>query len=144
MAQAAASPYYVLALDYGSVRVGVAIASSIARLPRPLTTLANNEQLVDEIITIVEHEAIGQIVVGLPRNMKGEYTQQTYDAENFGQALAQRLAVPIAFADETLTSVDAESVLAGKKHDKGAVDALAATYILERYFAEQASQEVVQ
>jgi RNase H-fold protein (predicted Holliday junction resolvase) len=46
-------------------------------------------------------------------------------------------------ADETLTSVDAEAHLVGKKHDKGAIDALAATYILDRYFSEHEAEAQV-
>ena len=135
--------HYILALDYGNARIGVAIASSFARLPRPLTTLANTESVFTEIADLVKRESVGLVVVGLPRTLNGGYSQQTIAAEEFAQRLAQHIDVSIEMADETLTSVDAEAALAGKKHDKGAIDALAATYILERYFSEHPRQEVL-
>ncbi|MFZ2513801.1 MAG: RuvX/YqgF family protein, partial [Candidatus Saccharimonadales bacterium] len=68
---------YVLGLDYGDERVGVAIAQQIARLPRPLTTLQNNESLIDEIQLVADREDIGCVVVGVPRNMDGTESTQS-------------------------------------------------------------------
>ena len=127
---------YILALDYGSKRVGVAIAHTIARLPRPVTTLPNNETLLADIAKMVAAENVGQVLVGLPRGMDGGYTEQTREAESFATQLAHAITVPVELADETLTSVDAESALGGTRYDKAEVDALAATYILERYLTE--------
>jgi len=127
---------YILALDYGNVRVGVAIAHVVARLPRPLTTLQNNESLFDAIAELISKEDAARIVVGLPRGMDGGYTDQTKRAEAFAKTLASQVNVPVDLADETLTSVDAESTLSGSSYTKSDIDALAATYILERYFAD--------
>lgn len=127
---------YILALDYGEKRVGVAIAHVVARMPRPLTTLLNTPTLMDDIEKLVEHEHAAQVVVGLPRNMDGAYSTQTVAAETFQKELAARLEVPVVLADETLTSVDAEAELAGTRHTKADIDALAAKYILERFLAE--------
>ncbi len=132
---------YLVALDYGHKRVGVAIAQVVARLPRPLTTLQNNETLLADIKKLVDQEDAGLVVVGLPRGMDGGYTQQTKDAEAFARQLAAAITVPVEMADETLTSVDAESSLAGRSHTKGDIDALAATIILERYLAEHPAGE---
>jgi putative Holliday junction resolvase len=132
---------YILALDYGEKRVGVAVAQVIARLPRPLTTLANTETLLNDIRKLVDQEDAGLVVVGLPRGMDGGYTAQTKAAEAFANELAQALTVPVELADETLTSVDAESTLGGRAHVKGDVDALAAAIILERYLMEHPAGE---
>lgn len=136
-----AQVHYIMALDYGEARIGVALASSIARLPRPFTTLANSVEVFDQIVALVAQEDVGLVIVGLPRTLDGGYSQQTYAAEAFAHKLAERLDVPVEMADETLTSVDAETSLAGKRHDKGAIDALAATYILDRYFSEHPGVE---
>lgn len=133
---AVAKPEYILAVDYGDKRVGIAIAHEVARLPRPLTTLQNTPQLTDEIRAIVSQEAVGLVLVGLPRGMDGGYTAQTRAAETFQKQLATELPVPVVAADETLTSVDAEAALARRPYAKGEVDALAAAYILERYLSE--------
>ncbi|HSX15749.1 MAG TPA: Holliday junction resolvase RuvX [Candidatus Saccharimonadales bacterium] len=132
---------YVLALDYGNKRVGVAIAHTVARLPRPLTTLPNSETLLDDIRELAAKEAAGLVVVGLPRGMDGGYTEQTRAAERFAQQLAASLQVPVELADETLTSVDAEASLAGKSYTKADIDALAAAHILERYLADHPASE---
>lgn len=127
---------YILALDYGEKRVGVAIAHVIARMPRPLTMLPNTATLLDDIGALVAQEDAGRVVVGLPRGMDGGYTEQTRMAEAFAKQLAQVLDVPVELADETLSSVDAESTLAGRAHTKGEIDALAAAVILDRYLTE--------
>lgn len=136
-------PEYILAIDYGEKRVGVAIAHVVARLPRPLTTLANTETLLNDISELIRQEHVGLVVVGLPRSMDGGYSAQTHAAENFAGHLASVIPVPIELADETLTSVDAENSLAGQPHAKGDIDARAASLILERYLAEHspATQE---
>lgn len=127
---------YILALDYGEKRVGVAVAHVIARLPKPLTTLVNSETLLDDITRVITEEDAGLVVVGLPRGMDGGYTQQTRAAEAFAKQLAEVITVPVEMADETLTSVDAEHELAHSKHTGAGIDALAAAYILERYLAD--------
>ena len=132
---------YILGVDYGDKRVGVAIAHQVARLPRPLTTLANTEALLEDIAELVHKEQAKLVVVGLPRGMDGGYTAQTRSAEQFAADLAARLDVPVTLADETLTSVDAEAALGGGPHVKGDIDALAAVYILERYLADNPTTE---
>lgn len=132
---------YILALDYGEKRVGVAIAHIIARLPRPLTTLPNVETLLDDIRKLVEQEHAGLVVVGLPRGMDGGYTAQTTAAETFAKQLQAALDVPVELADETLTSIDAEGSFAGGAYTKGEIDARAAAIILERYLAEHPRTE---
>ena len=133
---------YILALDYGEKRVGVAIAHQVARFPRPVTTLQNTETLFDDITSLVSKENVAQVVVGLPRGMDGGYTQQTRDAEAFARELTDVLSVPVALADETLTSVDAENYLGGTPKNKGEIDAVAAAYILERYLSEHPASKV--
>lgn len=131
-----ASPQYIMALDYGDKRVGVAVAHVVARLPRPLTTLPNTETLLDDIRKLVEQENVGVVVVGLPRGMDGGYTEQTRKTEAFAQELTDTLEIPVELTDETLTSVDAESMLGGAPRNKGEIDAVAAGFILERYLAD--------
>src|SRR5262249_37073504 len=136
-----AAPEYILALDYGEKRVGVAVAHEVARLPRPLITLTNTETLLSDIRKLVDQEGAGLVVVGLPRGMDGGYTNQTRTAENFAHELEKILTVPIELADETLTSVDAESLQMRQKQVTADVDSLAASLILERYLAGHPAKE---
>lgn len=127
----------VIALDVGTVRIGVAVADMRSRLPQPLTTLINDEHVVDTILQLLLSKPISQIVVGLPRNLDGNPTAQTKMVEDFVAALAPQTGVPITFQDEALTSVKAKEELErrGKPYAKSDIDALAATYILEDYLA---------
>jgi len=128
---------YILALDVGEKRIGVALASVIAKLPSPLTTLQNTDQIWNELQKLVASENIGTIVVGLPRNLNSQDTQQTMYARNFAEEVRKKCNVTIVLQDEALTSRKAESELRsrGQKYHKGDIDALAATYILEDYLA---------
>jgi len=136
-----AAPEHILAIDYGGKRVGVAIAHIIARMPRPLTTLHNNETLLSEIRKLVDNEGVSLVVVGLARDMDGGYTNQTRATEAFADELSKVLTIPVELTDETLTSVDAEEILGKRIHTKGEVDALAASFILERYLAGHPARE---
>jgi putative Holliday junction resolvase len=128
----------ILALDIGTVRIGVALASNIARISSPYTTLSNDENLTANLREICDKESVVQLVAGLPRNLSGEDTQQTAYARDLGTKLATELELPIVFVDEAVTSMKAEDELAkrGKPFAKDAIDALAATYILEDYLQE--------
>ena len=130
---------YVLGIDYGAKRVGVAIAQRIARLPRPLTTLTNDDTLEACLKELVAREKVGQVVVGVPRNMDGSTSQQSEACEAFARQLSAVLTVPVATADETLSSEEAEAALRAmnKPYAKHDIDAMSAALILERYFEEQ-------
>lgn len=124
----------MIALDVGERRIGVAIANMASRLPRPLTTLQNDHTTLAEIKKIVSTESVEQVVVGLPRNLSGDDTDQTRYVREFAQSLE---GISVKFQDEALTSKKAESELRsrGKPYEKSDIDALAATYILEDYLA---------
>jgi len=125
----------LLALDVGTVRVGVAYASAIARLPRPLQTLKNDETVWAQLEKIIREESIGKIVVGIPRNLRHADTDQTRYTEQFIRDLQARFGGDIIAQDEALTSVSAEAELkaSGKPYVKADIDALAAVYILSDY-----------
>ena len=133
-----ATPNAILALDVGARRVGVAVASLAARLPRPVITLERDDTFWLALQNIAEVEAVGAIIVGFPRGMQGQHTAQTTAIEDFTAELRQHFALPIIMQDEALTSKHAEEELQarGQPYDKGAIDALAATYILEDFLTE--------
>lgn len=124
----------LLALDVGGARIGVAVASSAAKIARPLTTLDNDENFTVRLSQIIADEGIGILIVGLPRNLSGEETSQTAVIKDFAAKL-EMIGVPIHFQDEAVTSAQAEAELQsrGKPYAKGDIDALAATYILEDF-----------
>ncbi len=126
----------IVSLDVGAKRIGMASANVVARLATPMETLAVSESVIEDIKKILARETACQLVIGLPRGMQGQETQQTEAIKLFADQLAKRITVPISFQDETLTSVKSETELAKKgSYAKGDVDALAATYILEDYLS---------
>ncbi len=125
----------LLALDVGNRRIGVARANGLARLASPLMTLVHDETIWHRLQEIVDEYDIKLIVIGLPRGLSGQETAQTASTRSFAKILQDRLQLPIHFQDEALTSHQAQTELArlNKHSDKEAVDALAATYILEDF-----------
>lgn len=128
-----------LAIDVGEKRIGLAIASVVALLPHPLRTLRNDAGSLAAIKQIVDTEEIGTIVVGMPRNHRGEPTRQTHFTESFIAELRYHLDLPIETCDEAMSSIRAKRELNARKkpYAKEAVDALAAAYILEDYLKEK-------
>jgi len=131
-------PGSVLALDVGDARIGVAVANIEARLPRPLTTLQNDESFFELLHKLIAEHNVQTLVVGLPRGMEGQETAQTQKVAAFIMLLRKKVALPLFVQDEAATSVKAEEELRarGKPYEKSAIDALAATYILEDYLGE--------
>lgn len=125
-----------LALDIGEKRVGVALARSDIQIAMPLTTLQmQSDDFWAELQDVVTKNEVGQLVLGLPRGLDGQGTDQTRAAQAFGVELASKIGLPVIWQDEALTSVKAESILKsqGKPYQKGDIDALAASLILTDY-----------
>lgn len=125
----------ILALDVGEKRVGLAAANTLARLPRPYATLIRDDRFWGELEKVIKSESIAEAVIGLPRNLEGNETQQTAATKNFIAEFKQRFTITVHMQDEAATSVKAEEELKarGRKYSKGDIDALAAAYILEDY-----------
>lgn len=127
-----------VALDVGTKRIGIAVATAYARLAHPLITIPNDDQAWESLADICHHEAAGTLVIGLPRGLDGQETDQTRYCMAFADEASQRLGLTVVLQDEAVTSLAAETELKdkGMPHNKGDIDALAATYILEDYLRE--------
>lgn len=122
-----------LALDVGDARVGVAMANSIARLPNPLAIIENDADVFDNLRSLIKENSISTLIVGLPRNMKGEETQQSQSAREFGEKLKEATGLPVIYADESLSTKRAEEYARQLKRTSGHLDDIAACFILEEY-----------
>jgi len=125
----------ILAIDYGSKRVGVAIAHEGVQIASPLSVLDNTQSLVDEIKQLVKVEKATAVVVGLPRNLDGDDTAQTQQVRQFAAELDGN-GFDVVFQDEAATSVAVEDS-AGRDRQ---IDARAASLILRDYLQEQSSK----
>lgn len=132
-------PSMILALDVGEARIGLAVARSDTRLPAPLTTLPNDEQFFDALKQLVQENGVAQLVVGWPRGLDGQETDQTRFVARFIDSLHQHLSLPVARQDEALTSRQAEAELKAraKAYTKEDIDSLSAVYILEDFLQER-------
>lgn len=128
----------ILALDVGGSRIGVATANVVARIARPLKTLTNDDAFVLQLQRCIDQELAAVLVVGLPRGLEGQHTEQTRTVEAFVDSLKKQITLPIYWQDEALTSQKAEAELKqrGGSYAKGDIDALAATYILEDFLRD--------
>lgn len=129
----------VMAVDYGDVRTGIALSDERGILASPYCVINQSYQpkLIDEILKIVEDNRVEKIVIGLPRNMDGSYGYRCDECKSLGNALFDKINVPIEYEDERLTTVMAHNVLSennvrGKKR-KNTVDAVSAVMILQSY-----------
>ncbi|HSX46541.1 MAG TPA: Holliday junction resolvase RuvX [Patescibacteria group bacterium] len=131
----------LMALDAGTTRVGVAVARADIRIPMALTTLSRiDPEFWLQLKKLVEEQAVGQLVIGLPRGLDGQETPQTTASRVFGAEASQQTGLPLAWQDEALTSVEAEANLkaSGKAYSKADIDAHAAQLILADYLNAQA------
>jgi putative Holliday junction resolvase len=130
-----------LGLDVGLKRTGIARASGAARIAQPLLTVKTTDVLSTLKELIKEHE-VSAIVIGLPRNLRGDETPQTTWVRDFVVHIKNKIDLPFYWQDEALTSRMAEAKKAVHKqvHD---IDSLAAAIILQDFLETPQADRVV-
>jgi putative Holliday junction resolvase len=130
----------ILAFDFGTQRIGVAVGATMLRNARPLTTIsaAANALRFEAIGKLIGEWQPARLVVGLPLHLDGSEHEMTARCRRFAQQLNGRFRLPVEFADERLSSAAAEARLRAGGRDprrnKGDIDAEAAAVILQSYF----------
>jgi putative Holliday junction resolvase len=139
-----------LAIDFGERRIGLAVSDPSGTLARPLATLerrGSDEAAAAEVARVVarlaaEEGGLETIVIGWPRRLDGGAHPFAARVERFARALAARVAHPIVYQDERLSSREAETRLAERERDwrrrKRVLDAASAAVILQDYLDERA------
>ncbi len=137
---ASIAPMTVMAFDYGTRRVGVAVGNSVTKAGEPLKTIAapNADTLFRDIEMLLADWQPNQLVVGRPTHPDGQPHEMTAKAIRFGNQLHGRFHLPVAWVDERYSSV----VLEGDLQMRDNLDAHSAALILEQYFAEVSSRAV--
>ncbi len=128
----------LLSLDVGEKRIGVAIAEHGVKIAVPLMTINVDGREFEQIADLITDRRVTALVVGYPRNQKGESTEQSHYVEQFVGHLRPMIDA-IYYQDESLTSVLAEQQLKamGKPYEKGDIDAQAAALILQDYLEQR-------
>ena len=133
----------VLALDIGSVRIGVAASDETRLLATPHSVIhrRSTESALESILRTVAETGAGLVVVGLPVSLDGELHAQGKSVQSFAEKLRKRLGVPMVYADETLSSVRAEEIMRdqGVRPDRRRrhIDSVAAAVILQDYLDQE-------
>lgn len=129
----------ILAVDYGTARVGLALSDEMGILASPFRTLAYSKGVVEEIAEIVRAEGVGLVVVGIPYDLKERATESTERTKRFAAKLREALPCGVEELDESLTSKRAVArmveagIKKGKRREKGQTDMWAAAIILQDY-----------
>lgn len=129
----------ILAVDYGDARTGIAISDLLCSIVGSTTVIHSRrpEKTLEEVVKLVKANGVGEIVVGLPKNMDGTEGPRAELCRQFAAQLEEATGLPVKLWDERRTTVEAHNILSahnyhGKKR-KDTVDAVAASLILEGY-----------
>ena len=129
----------ILALDHGTVRIGVALSDELKMIATPLEVIPAEPWagFLDRLKELIREREVELIIIGLPRNMDGSHGPAALKVQEFISVLQGAVAVPIQKVDERLSSVQAQRFLreAGKKsrQQRGQVDQTAAAILLQSY-----------
>ncbi|MCL4179782.1 MAG: Holliday junction resolvase RuvX [Verrucomicrobia bacterium] len=133
----------ILALDHGTVRIGVAVSDELGMIARPLEFIPAEPPagFLNRLKQLVAEHEVGRILVGMPRNMDGSYGPAAEKVREFVCLLGETFSIPIQTWDERLTSVQAhrmlrEASVKGAKQRKK-VDQMAAAILLQSYLDAQ-------
>ncbi len=129
----------LLGVDYGTVRIGLAVTDPDRKLAFPLTIYRRRDPAADATYfrDVIRREEIGGLVIGLPLHTSGREGQKAAQARAFGRWLAETTGLPAVYFDERFTTTEAEAALwsAGLTHGrrKERRDAVAAQIMLQSY-----------
>lgn len=128
-----------MGLDVGTKTIGVALSDPLGWTAQGLevvrrTSLERDMQRLKEIISSYE---VGQIIIGMPRNMDGSYGPKALEIQEFAGVVEDKTGLPIIFQDERLSTVAAQRTLieadVSRSKRKKVIDKMAAVVILQGY-----------
>ena len=135
----------VLAIDLGSVRVGIAISDDLGLLAHPRPHLSGGDwpKLLEALQQLATHEEVTRFIVGLPRHLNGSEGRAARDARRFAAALRQHTGIEVTLCDEWLTTREAQARLregGNKQRDsRSRVDSAAAAVLLQSWLDGQSA-----
>ena len=127
----------LLGIDLGEKTIGLALSDTLLTVATPMETLKRGKFTADaaKLEAIIAAQGVGGVVLGLPLNMDGSAGPAAQAARAFGRNLAGRIALPVVFWDERLSTAAVTRTLldadASRKRRGEVVDKMAAAYILQ-------------
>jgi len=131
-----AAPGRIAGIDYGTVRLGIALTDARRRLASPLESYTRRrpEQDAQYLRQLVAEHEIRLFVVGLPLHLDGRESEKSVQSRQFARWLEEVTGVPVELFDERFTTVEAEQLLSAaeltRKRRRRRVDMLAAQIML--------------
>jgi putative Holliday junction resolvase len=129
----------IMGIDYGDARTGIAISDLLCSIVGSTTVIhsRNDDKTIASIKELIAQNGVGELVMGLPRNMNGTEGPRAELCRAFAKRLEEETGLSVKLWDERRTTVEAHNILSahnyhGKKR-KNTVDAVAASLILEGY-----------
>lgn len=128
----------ILAIDFGRKRLGLALSDPTATVASPIDPIVRKGQAWwSELELLLRAHQVGEVVVGLPRNMDGSEGQGAEICRKFAGELGTRCGLPVELLDERLTSVAASATLRegglSERQQRGKLDSVAASLLLQVY-----------
>lgn len=128
----------ILALDHGTVRIGVAVSDELKMLAHPVEHILADPfpAFLDRLKVLLREKEVELVVIGMPRNMDGSYGEAAAKVRAFVTVLREAIQIPIRTWDERLTTVQAQRALqqGGRKgNQRDRIDATAAAVLLQGY-----------
>jgi putative Holliday junction resolvase len=133
----------ILALDYGTKRIGIALSDELGWTAQPLETLDRRtlDRDIAHIAALVRSHEVARVILGLPLQLDGRPGPAVEAMREFAAKLESGLPVPLVLWDERMTTKAAEDLLiaadVSRKKRKGVVDRIAAAILLQSYLAAQ-------
>ena len=124
----------ILALDYGSKRIGVALSDETKKIAFAKPYVSRN--MMSELVMLIAEEQVSEIIMGLTVSLSGEETAAAAAARKFGALITEQTGLSVKFIDERFST---KEILREHKRDKGyrgdrgAIDSLVAQKMLQRY-----------
>ena len=129
----------ILALDYGTKRIGLAVSDEGENIARGISTISRKDNYTDitKIKKIASELDIGRIIIGITYNTDGSVSKTGMRARKFSKLLRKETGLPVDYIDETYTSANAENILLeadmSRKKRKEIIDRLSAVMILQEF-----------
>ena len=136
----------MLAVDYGSKRIGVAVSDPLGITAQPIPYIRNlkREQVLSDLKKIIEERSVGIVIVGLPRSLDGTLGPKAAQCRKLARQIEEECGVSVSLFDESFTTRDAEEILVrdlnlSRAKRKEVIDSMAACLILKYYMNDSCS-----
>ncbi len=129
----------IMAVDYGKMRIGIALTDPMGIIAQPYLTITYNSRkdLIKRLKFISEQNSVGLILVGNPVSLDGRTNEMSEEINRFVKDLKKSLKIEVQLWDERFTSKYALRVLKDHGIKKKNLDEIAASLMLEEYLRQR-------